>query len=109
MRPYSLGVYLQARLRNSTDASGGVEAAPDALVGEWPKVQQLARVWARRLEVLDKLNRAIDKCVAEETQDQALEAMAAMTAGDTLHATRTTRAASTPTSKPSSVDSCGIL
>jgi len=31
--------------------------------------------------VLDKLNRAIDKCVAEETQDQALEAMAAMTAG----------------------------
>jgi hypothetical protein len=47
-------------------------------VGPWAKTKQLGKVWARRLEVLDKLNRAIDKCIGEETQDAALEIMAGM-------------------------------
>lgn len=68
-------LYLSSRLRNAPDGEG---AEPDELVGPWTKVKQLAKVWARRLEVLDKLNRAIDKCIDEETQEDALDMMEAM-------------------------------
>jgi hypothetical protein len=67
--------YVSTRLRGAPEKPGGSredDDGPDELVGPWSKVKTLARSWARRLELLDGVNRAAERAVAEETQDDAL-------------------------------------
>ena len=66
--------YLVGRLR----AAPKIEHHPDPLVGPWSKVPQNASQWARRLRLLDDVNRAAERCLAEETQDEALAMFATM-------------------------------
>ena len=67
--------YLAARLR----VAPKVEHHPDPLVGPWSKVpRNAAQSSARRLRLLDDVNRAAERCVAEETQDEALATFATM-------------------------------
>ena len=49
---------------------------PDPLVGPWSKVPRNADAWARRLRLLDAVNAAAEKCVAEETREEALALIA---------------------------------
>ena len=66
--------YLAARLK----VAPKVEHHPDPLVGPWSNLPRNASQWARRLRLLDDVNRAAERCVAEETQDEALATFATM-------------------------------